>query len=79
MFEPSKEWTAEDRLKVIAGISDRLVSWSHQREVPRAVIYDTAERINSAATKPAAFLEDNRKSILEGQLEWMIHQIANES
>jgi hypothetical protein len=61
----SKEWTPEERLKVIAEIAGRMIK--HPAVIRDKKLMDIQERLTFLALGSAEFLEINRKSIIEGQ------------
>lgn len=58
MNEISKDWTAEERLKVVAEIAREMSQMSSYHQV------EWAERLRFLATASASFLEANRANII---------------
>lgn len=65
-FKPSAEWTPDERLSVIAELAEGMEDQSGIKTPARDVIFDVAVRITAIATRPAPFLEEHRKAILNG-------------
>ena len=60
----SVEWTAEERLSVIARLASELSKHIQRRQVDSADVYHDATSILYVATRSATFLEANRATIL---------------
>ena len=68
MFEPSPQWTDEERKRVVLDICKAMEKKSKEHAfIDPSKIFDLMERIRFILTEPAAFLEKNRKDILTGQ------------
>ncbi len=68
-YEPSNQWTDEDRKKTILRVLEEISRLSDGRlpNVSRAQINDVGERIRFLVTASPDFLESNRLVILTGQ------------
>jgi hypothetical protein len=62
---PSVEWTADERLAVIASLSAPLEVAIRLWKIPQTEVFDTVNRILIISTADAGFLEANRSKILE--------------
>lgn len=65
MNQPTKKWSSDDRLELIAR-----ASWKIQEEIRKPgremrIVNDLAETIGLLAGKSKGFLEANREKILE--------------
>lgn len=70
--EPSDRWTNGDRFSVATQISQRLHQLATEGSVDSNVILDYMERIVAVLTESPAFLEENRKHVLEGHIRSQI-------
>lgn len=66
-FIPSNEWLPDERIQVAATLVHKLKSQAAEGFVARDVVYDLTERVEFILTQSPAFLENNRRSILDGQ------------
>jgi len=68
MEKISKDWTPEERLKVIFRLSSglRLKLRDTGGNVPAGEVFDVSDRIALLSGMPAHFLETNREQLLEG-------------
>jgi len=65
MFNPSSDWTKEERNEVIQLLCEELMEYSkYGRFVPPEIQNDIAEAIIFLTTKDSPFLEGNRNYIL---------------
>lgn len=65
---PSTEWTADERLAVVAELAIELSdAITNGRHGVLGITFDHSERIHFLAMMPAEFLEANRDAILNGQ------------
>ena len=63
---PSPAWHPKERLRVLASLATGLREFSRKGTVLRAaVVSDVTQRMVDVATRPAAFLEENRENALE--------------
>lgn len=65
VLEPTSEWTEHDRLMVVCAITAQMRGDSRSL-VPQDEVATWAQKITFVLVKPAEFLEDNRKQILDG-------------
>lgn len=67
-FAPSPEWTTGERLVMIGQLTGQLedlLAAGAGIDVPQA--RDALERVRYLIHRPAGFLQDNRRAILDGQ------------
>ena len=67
MFEPSPEWTDEERRKVVLQIALQLKELAYQGTIVPTKARDFAERIELVLTAGVSVLEANRNTILTGE------------
>lgn len=66
MIEVSKDWTTEERQKLVASMSLRISNEARNAHIDRNLILDFSERIYMLSTKSSEFLEMNRLGVLRG-------------
>ena len=70
MFEPSTDWTPEERVKVATEIAGDLVYQIYKGgkgTVLSQAVMDYGDRIIRVLQLPVQFLETNREHVLKGQ------------
>lgn len=62
---PGKEWTQEDRIKVVVSITNQMLNYPMSL-ARRNEVQEWAKKIESVLIKSPEFLEANKENILKG-------------